>query len=325
LFLPGSFSIVPALLPDEDLQAGNALASSATQLATLAGPVAGGAVVAILGPAPAFAIDAATFIVSALTLAGIRAADRAAPTAQAAVGPETETDGDHDVSVPNLRTLLRSQRVLQVMLLVVVAANLGSGALGGVVIPSFARGPLHAGPVGYGGLIAAFAGGALIGTIISGQAGRARRPAVVGSVAFLGAALFMAAVPYLGGIIPAGAALAAFGLLNGFGNVVMITTFQRWAPPELLGRVTGLLMLASFGIFPVSVALGALVVHDLGPAPFFPLAAAALAIAIAAGLSQQCWRDLGALSGSARAADPDQVPGGGRPGTAQVAADLPAR
>jgi len=44
----------------------------------------------------------------------------------------------------------------------------------------------------------------------------------------------------------------------------MITLFQRWAPPELLGRLMGTLMLASFGIFPVSVALGAVAVHHLG-------------------------------------------------------------
>jgi hypothetical protein len=55
-------------------------------------------------------------------------------------------------------------------------------------------------------------------------------------------------------------------------------------------------MLASVSIFPVSVVLGALVVHDLGPARFFPIAAAPLAGAIAAGLSQRSWRNLGAAS-----------------------------
>jgi predicted MFS family arabinose efflux permease len=205
------------------------------------------------------------------------------------------------------------------MLLVTVAANLGSGGVGDVAIPSLAHGPLHAGAAGYGGLVAAFGGGALLGTLAAGQVRRARRPAIVGSIAFLGEALFLAVVPYLGGILPAGAAIVAFGLLNGFGNVVMITTFQRWAPPDLLGRVTGLLMLASFGVFPISVALGALVVHDLGPAPFFPLAAAALAVAIVAGLSQRSWRDLGAMDRSTPAAG---VPHG--PADSQPAATDPA-
>ncbi|HMH92198.1 MAG TPA: hypothetical protein VK586_14075 [Streptosporangiaceae bacterium] len=82
----------------------------------------------------------------------------------------------------------------------------------------------------------------------------------------------------------------------------MITLFQRWAPPELLGRLMGTLMLASFGIFPVSVALGAVAVHHLGPAPFFPIAAAATAAAILAGLSQRSWRNLGATGRPARTA-----------------------
>ena len=87
LFLPGSFSIIPALLPDDDLQAGNALASGGTQLATLAGPAIGGALVAFAGPSPAFAIDAASFAVSAATLAGVRFSRRPVPVSDAAPAP----------------------------------------------------------------------------------------------------------------------------------------------------------------------------------------------------------------------------------------------
>jgi predicted MFS family arabinose efflux permease len=292
LFLPGSFAIVPTLLPDADLQAGNAVTSGGTQLATLAGPALGGALVALAGPAPAFAIDAASFVVSAATLAGICSAQARAPAPVPA--------GEPGAPAPTLRRLLRSQRVLQIMLLVTVAANLGSGGVDGVAIPSLAHGPLHASAAGYGALIAAFAAGALLGTVAAGQARRARRPAIVGSAAFLVEALFLAVVPYLGGVVLVGAALAVTGVMNGFGNVVMITVFQRWAPPDLLGRLTGLLLLASFGVFPVSVALGAVVVHDLGPAPFFPIAAAALAAAILLGLSQRSWRQLGTTGASGR-------------------------
>jgi MFS family permease len=298
LFLPGSFAIVPTLLPDADLQAGNALTSGGTQLAMLAGPGLGGALLALAGPAPAFAIDAVSFVVSAATLAGVRLAQARAPVAlgtpvapaepvptaapapagvpSPTPGPGLAPAGEPGAPAPTLRGLLRSQRVLQIMLLVTIAANLGSGGVDGVAIPSLAHGPLHASAAGYGALIAAFAAGALLGTVAAGQGRRARRPAIVGSAAYLAEALFLAVVPYLGGVVLVGAALAVTGAMNGFGNVVMITVFQRWAPPDLLGRLTGLLLLASFGVFPVSVALGAVVVHDLGPAPFFPIAAAAV-------------------------------------------------
>ena len=229
----------------------------------------------MLGPAPAFAVDAASFVISAATLAGVRLprphGQPAPPPRRAAAGPAR--DGavrDEGARPPTVWQLLRSARVLQISLLVTVAANLGSGGASEVALPALAHGPLHTGAGGYGTLVAAFGGGALPGTVIAAQARRARRPAVVGSIVFLAEALFLAVVPFTGGLIAVGAAIAASGLCNGFGNVVMITVFQRWAPAELLGRLTGLLMLASFGVFPVSVVLGAVVVHDFGPAVFFP-------------------------------------------------------
>ena len=126
----------------------------------------------------------------------------------------------------------------------------------------------------------------------------------------------MAVIPYLGSAWGAAAALVGLGVMNGFGNVVMITAFQRWAPPNMLGRLSGVLMLASFGVFPISVVLAAVVVHDLGPAAFFPLAAAVLVLAILLGISQRSWRNFGAtadLSGpipdhSASAPIPDHSP-----------------
>jgi MFS family permease len=285
LFLPGSFSIIPSLLPDADLQAGNALASSSTQLATLIGPAIGGGLVALAGPAPAFAVDAASFVVSAASLAGIRAIKRPASSDQLIPAPTGGVGGQQSLPderastialQPHTRTLLdvlRTERVLQIILVVTFAANLGSGGMSEVALPALAHGPFHAGAAGYGALIAAFGGGALIGTIVAGQIRAFRRPAVVGSIAFGGA-------------------------LNGFGNILTITAFQRWAPPELLGRLMGVLLLCSFGIFPVSVALGGLVVHDFGPAPFFPVAAGILAIAVIAGLTQRPWRQFGSGPGS---------------------------
>jgi MFS family permease len=81
LFLPGSFAIVPALLPESDLQEGNALASAATQLSGLIGPAIGGAIVAAISVQLTFAIDAVSFAISALSLARIRALHESSRTA----------------------------------------------------------------------------------------------------------------------------------------------------------------------------------------------------------------------------------------------------
>jgi MFS family permease len=300
LFLPGSFAIVPSLVPDDDLEAGNSLTSGGTQLALLVGPAVGGAVVAAVGPSSAFGVDAVTFCVSALTLYGVRAHQTAGTTRAAAppappaapVAPVTPT--------PTVRQLLVSERVLQVILVVTLAANLGSGGMSEVALPALAQGPFHAGATGYGGLIAAYGGGALAGTLLAALVRRARRPALVASFAFLLEGGCIAIVPYLGGALPAVGALVALGALNGFGNVIAITAFQRWAPRELLGTLMGVLLLASFGIFPVSVLLGGVVVHALGPGVFFPLAGGVLTLAVLGGLTQRSWRRFGADRTAAR-------------------------
>jgi predicted MFS family arabinose efflux permease len=197
-----------------------------------------------------------------------------------------------------------------------VAASLGSGGLTEVALSALAHGPLHTGADGYGALIAALGAGALLGTLVAAQVRRAQRPFVVGSLAFLAEAAAIALIPYLGSTLAAAAALVAFGLLNGFGNVVTITAFQRWAPPSAMGRLAGLLMLASLGVFPLSVALAALVVHGFGPALFFPLAAATLAAALLAGLSQRTWRNFGAITPTGA-----RRPDAGRLGTASTSTD----
>ncbi len=86
MFLPASFSVIPSLLPGGDLQAGNALASGCTQLASLAGPAIGGALVALGSPSAAFGLNAASFAVSAVTLAALRPARPGARPAVPAPG-----------------------------------------------------------------------------------------------------------------------------------------------------------------------------------------------------------------------------------------------
>ncbi len=304
LFLPGSFAIVPSLLPDDDLQAGNALSSSTTSLAALAGPAVGGALVAFLGPADAFAIDAASFALSALSLAGVRSVQRRAGAAPAV--PATTPSGGK----VTLRGLLRAEPVLVIIMVIVTAANLGSGGLGEVAIPALAHGPLHTGASGYGILVAAMGAGALIGTLAAGHMRTFRRPAMAASWVYLVGDGCTVLVPYLGGAIGAGVALLIFGVTNGFGNVVVITAIQRWAPAQVLGRVMGILVLSAFGIFPISVALGALVVYGLGPAAFFPISAGILAAAVLGGLTRARWRNLGSATPdpSAVGVPPDQDP-----------------
>ncbi len=58
-------------------------------------------------------------------------------------------------------------------------------------------------------------------------------------------------------------------------------------------------MLASMGSFPVSVAVSGVLVRSLGPAPFFPIAAATLA---AATLGSLAWREIRSFGTASQAA-----------------------
>jgi MFS family permease len=98
--MPASFSIMPSLLAEEQLQAGNALSQGLTALGSMVGPVLGGAMVAAAGPAPAFWVDAASFAVSAAALALIRPASEPGNTAS-------------EPGNTSMLTLLRRSRILR--------------------------------------------------------------------------------------------------------------------------------------------------------------------------------------------------------------------
>lgn len=282
IFLPASMAIMPSVLPDEMLQAGNGLSAALMQAGSIAGPVLGGILVSATGsPAPAFAVDAASFAASAMALALMRARHRAA----AVDGPAepARTTGVW-------RLFVRSQ-VLQVVVIVAVFANFTIAGADQVALPALAH--AHFGVAGYGALIACFGAGALAGTLAAARMGGLRRPAVWACLAFLLGALAIAVLPFAGGLPGAAAASLVFGAAGQFGNVVVITLLQRWAPSHLLGRVMGLVMLASLGTFPVAVALSGVIVKAVGPVPFFPAAGCTLAVTIGYALSRRQFRLFG--------------------------------
>jgi MFS family permease len=305
LFVPASFSIMPGLVRPDQLTAANGISTAATQLGSLLGPVLGGALVATAGSAPAFAVDAATFAVSAASLALIRAGRPVAgPVAdpviheEAGRSPSPAPDsgspagpGPEPAAGPGIWALLRQERLLQVIVGVSMLSNLAFAGTFDVALPALSHARYGAG--GYGALMACLGGGAVAGTLLAARAGQLSRPAVTACMVFLGEAAIVAALPFLGGLPGACAAAVLLGVANGFANIVIITLLQQWAPARLLGRVMSLIMLAGLGVFPISALVTGALVHSLGPAPFFPVAGALLAVAIVIALSQEVIRSFG--------------------------------
>ena len=300
LFLPASFAIMPSLLDEERLAAGNAISTAAVQSGSLVGPALGGVLVAVShASTAAFAVDAASFAVSAVTLALIPrgpASGSVAAGADGATGAEnasgTTEAGETAGAGGGVLALLRRSRALQVILVVVVAANLAGGGIDGVALPSLAH--ARFGAAGYGALLACFAAGSVLGTLSAARTGGLRRPAIFASIVFLIDATALALTPYLGGQAGAAAALFTAGAANGLANVTFLTVLQKWAPPALLGRVMSAIMLCAFGSYPLSVAISGVLVRHIGPSLFFPVAGGLVAVAILGGLTQREFREFGA-------------------------------
>jgi hypothetical protein len=323
LFIPASMSIMPSLLKGEQLAAGNALSQAAMQVGSLAGPALGGALVAVTHASTwAFAIDAVSFALSALSLLLIR---RPAPVPAGLAGPADEASGDMDGSetasgpaaVPptGVLALLKQSRVLQVLLVVVVAANLAGGGMSEVALPALAH--ERYGAAGYGVLLACFAAGGLLGALAAARTGHLRTPAVFAGLVFVAEGVTIALIPHLGGEAGAAAALFAGGACNGLGNLVFLTVLQKWAPPALLGRIMGVIMLCAFGSFPLSVAISGVLVRHLGPTAFFPVAGALVVVAVLGGLTQREFRAFGAAGSVTAPAVAEDAPVGLDPQAAE--------
>jgi MFS family permease len=254
--VPAETSIVPMLVDEQDLQAGNSIIMGITQLAGFVGPTVAGILIGLFsnsfaGIGFAFAFDAFTFVVSAITLQLIRAGKQKAPAAESSVKESVWA------SIRTGIKYLWTDTTLRFMYLVMMALNfllIGPIMVG---IPVLASERLPEGATAFGLLMSAFAGGNFFGYLISGSLPRPDKSRMRWIMILLFAA-FGIVIGSLG-FIPYTwidfALLLLLGLGNGYAAVLSITWIQTRIPKEMLGRMMSLLMLASTGLFPISQAL----------------------------------------------------------------------
>ncbi len=217
---------------------------------------------------------------------------RADATDPSAAVPEPEQEKE-----TSIWRFFLGARVLQAIVIISVLANFVIAGAFDIALPALAH--ARYGPAGYGALIACFGVGALGGTLTAAKLSGLRRPAMGACGGFVIGGIAVAFLPFLGGLPGAAAAALVFGAAGYFGNVVVVTLLQQWAPPHLLGRVMSLVMLASIGAFPASVALSGVIVRSIGPAPFFPAAGAVLVLAVLLAATIREFRDFGVAAGPA--------------------------
>lgn len=251
--IPAENSIVPMIVEEDDLQAGNSIIMGITQLAGFVGPTIAGILIghfagSNIGIVLAFVIDALTFVVSAGTLALIQSAGKiATPADQESVWASILTGIKY----------LVTDRALRLVFLVLMSVNffLMGPLLVGIPVLSSQR--LPEGAVAYGLLLSAFAGGNLAGIL---AAGAFTRPStgIVKMILIFYVIAFGLGVMSLG-YVPSTwidfTSLLILGLANGYIAILMFTWMQIKTPREMLGRMMSLITFSSTGLVPVSQAL----------------------------------------------------------------------
>ncbi len=265
--MPAASSIIPRIVPEADLQAGNALSMGAGQLAGLAGPALAGIIIganaqSTQGITIAFAVDAASFAISALCIWAMRGGD-IPQTVKTAAADAGETIWQ---SIRGGLRYLAGNEKLRFMFTVTAAVNfLFTGPLL-VGIPVLAAQRLPEGAQAFGFLISAYAGGNLVGLLLAGvlpkPSGRILGIEIIALLATFGAVLMSMGWITLTWVDFS--LLLLLGIGNGYLGIVIFTWIQQRTPKEMLGRMMSMMMLASMGLVPLSQTLaGAISKWDL--------------------------------------------------------------
>jgi MFS family permease len=264
-FRPAAYAGLPNLVSPERLPRANGLLQSADNLTWAVGALVGGAVVAVSGPDAAYAINALSFVVSAVLLLRIRASLEE---------PEREPSRGHFRDLAAGISLVLHRRPLYTVLAawsLVMLANAGVN-VGEIFL---ARDVFNAGDFGFGYLAAAGAAGLVVGSLGGGaviERYGTRGPYGL-AIAIMGAGFLAAALSpnvWVAGVFALGA-----GIGNGAAVVCNAVLVQRGAPDALRGRAFSVLMSASY------VVLG---IGMLAAGPFINEYGARTAWAVAAGL-----------------------------------------
>jgi MFS family permease len=253
--VPAGNSIVPMLVEERDLQAGNSVILGSTQIAgfigpTLAGILIGGLSKSMQGVGVAYAVDAASFLLSAAALLLMRTGKRGA-----IARPDAPNDGIMSSIFSGIKFLWQDP-ALRLMFVVVTAVNflfIGPMLIG---IPVLANQYLKEGAVAFGLLVSGVAGGNLIGYILAAQlprpGGKVIRILLLAGLAVFG--LAVGAMGFIRSTTMLFIIIFLLGLGNGYIVILVLTWIQSRTPRDMLGRMMSMLMLTNTGLSPVSQA-----------------------------------------------------------------------
>jgi DHA3 family tetracycline resistance protein-like MFS transporter len=245
-FAPAFDAIVPELLPPERLGQANALDQMVRPIALrLAGPALGGVVIGAFGTGTAFALDGATFLISAVALLAMRPRAARPATAGASVRGDLRE---------GWRFVRRRSWLWATFGSAAIAYLLFMGPVE-VLLPLLVKHELHGTATQLGLVFAAGGLGSVACAVVLGRRGMPRRDVTFMYVVWTLATLAVAGYGLSASVWQLMLACMVFNGFETAGTIVWATMKQRHVPASMLGRVSSLDWLISIGLLPLSFAL----------------------------------------------------------------------
>jgi MFS family permease len=245
-FSPAFDAVVPDVLPASLLAQANAIDQLMRPIAfRLAGPALGGLLIGTLGAGSAFALDAASFVVSALAVGSMSPLARVAREAGASMTGEIREGF----------SFVRRHTWLWGTLLSAAFAYLAFMGPAEVLLPFVVKNELGGGATQLGLVFAAGGLGAVGCAILLGERGLPRRDITLMYACWTLATVTVCGYGLASAVWQLMLASFAFNVLETAGTIVWATAKQRHVPAALLGRVSSLDWLISIGLLPISFAI----------------------------------------------------------------------
>lgn len=269
-FYPAMSALKPLLVPPEGRHAANAALSTLQTAAMTLGPALAGVLVAVFGAPFGFAVNAASFVASAVTVGLVRARVTRAPR---------DAGGRVGGFLRDLRGGWDAVRSRDWLLWGVAAAAVYHVANGVVLVTVNVVALTRLGGPSALGLISAAEGlGGVLGSLVALRV-RPRRPLAVGFVALGLMPVWVLSYVWPGTLtgVLVGAVVGYSGLM--FFGVCWETALQNHVPHELLARVASWDTLTSFVGMPLGQACAGLLTDRFGTSPVLTGAAAVILVA----------------------------------------------
>lgn len=253
LYFPARQATVLEMVGRGELSSAVALNSTAFNLARIVGPAVGGIVIATVGVAACFWLNAASYLGVIAALLTIRRRPLTAGPPQTAL----------ELIVEGLRYVARTPALAGLFLLLFVAGTFGANF--NLVLPLLTRVVLHANADTLGYLFAAQGLGALIGALTMTAAGRFLldpRRIVLGGLLFAAMELAFLIVP---SVTQAIVLLLVIGWSFAIYSIGTNTYVQVHSPDRMQGRMVSLYSVLFIGTTPIGNIWAGIVAHLFGP------------------------------------------------------------